>query len=49
MFLPDSILKDRYVNLVYSSDYTSGGHFAAFEHPTIMASDIYKAISIMES
>ncbi|KAJ8925184.1 hypothetical protein NQ315_001369 [Exocentrus adspersus] len=39
-YQPDTILKEKYVQLVHSADY-EGGHFAAFENPGVLAEDIY--------
>uniref|UniRef100_A0A6P7GN73 Epoxide hydrolase n=1 Tax=Diabrotica virgifera virgifera TaxID=50390 RepID=A0A6P7GN73_DIAVI len=40
-YLPESILKERYRNLLLSSSHTDGGHFAAFEAPNVLAKDTY--------
>lgn len=37
---PDSILRDKYPNLIHISDL-EGGHFAAFEAPKVLADDIF--------
>ncbi|KAG5895740.1 hypothetical protein JTB14_029510 [Gonioctena quinquepunctata] len=40
MFLPETILKERYHKLVHISDYEAG-HFPAMEVPEILAQDIF--------
>lgn len=47
-YWPDWILRDKYPNLVYTSDYQEGGHFAAFEVPKLLANDMFLAFSKME-
>ncbi|KAK5642982.1 hypothetical protein RI129_009149 [Pyrocoelia pectoralis] len=44
----DWMLKEKYQNLVYTSDYDEGGHFAAFEVPKLLVNDIFLAVSKME-
>ncbi|CAG9826364.1 unnamed protein product [Diabrotica balteata] len=41
VYLPESILKERYRNLLLASSHTDGGHFAAFEVPNLLAKDTY--------
>ncbi|KAJ8938570.1 hypothetical protein NQ314_011429 [Rhamnusium bicolor] len=40
VYQPESLLKERFKNLVHSSDY-DGGHFAAFEVPQVLAEDLF--------
>lgn len=40
VWLPESILRDRYKNLVHITSYNEGGHFAAFEVPQLLAKDV---------
>jgi len=47
-YQPDFILKDKYVNLVQSTDFDDGGHFAAFQVPKLLSEDIWSAIRKME-
>ena len=47
-YMPDSFLVYKYPNLVHISDYSDGGHFAAFELPDVMAKDIWTAITAIE-
>ncbi|KPJ14867.1 Juvenile hormone epoxide hydrolase [Papilio machaon] len=44
IFHPDSMLRLKYKNYFHSTVVEDGGHFAAFENPTIMATDIYQAV-----
>ncbi|XP_030760517.1 juvenile hormone epoxide hydrolase 1-like [Sitophilus oryzae] len=46
-YLPKSILKERYKNLVHVSDHEDGGHFAAFELPDVLAKDVYDFVEIV--
>lgn len=48
VYQPDNILKDKYVNLIHSRDFPSGGHFAALENPKQLVKDIYAAVEKME-
>lgn len=48
LYQSDSVLKDRFTQLVRSKDFEDGGHFAAMELPEIMAKDITEAILDME-
>lgn len=47
-YMPDSLLSDKYTNLIRTSDFENGGHFAAFEVPQILAKDIWVSIVKME-
>lgn len=46
--LPDGFLREVYFNLVHTSDYPNGGHYAAFEVPNDLANDIFEAINKIE-
>lgn len=46
-FIPDAILRDRFLNLVHTADY-DGGHFAAFEQPEVLAKDIFQFAAKVE-
>lgn len=47
-YLPDWILKYRYVNLVGSSEMDEGGHFAAMQVPRLLEKNIRVAIGYFE-
>lgn len=44
---PDAILKERFLNLVHTSDY-DGGHFPAMEQPQVLADDIFLFVQKVE-
>lgn len=48
LYIPDSLLYEKSKNLLYVSHLPKGGHFAAFEQPTIFADDVWKAIKVIE-
>ncbi|CAB3245124.1 unnamed protein product [Arctia plantaginis] len=41
---PDFVLKWKYRNLVGTTNFDFGGHFAAFERPEEFSSDVFKAV-----
>lgn len=41
MCYPESIIKEKYQNLVHITFHRNGGHFPAFEVPDILTKDIY--------
>lgn len=43
LYTPDSFLKEKYTNLVQTTDFEDGGHFAAFELPDVLAKDMWSA------
>ncbi|XP_026497805.2 juvenile hormone epoxide hydrolase-like [Vanessa tameamea] len=43
-YQPDSILKLKFKNYLHSTMVEDGGHFATFENPDIMATDIFDAV-----
>ncbi|XP_023312674.1 juvenile hormone epoxide hydrolase 1-like, partial [Anoplophora glabripennis] len=45
---PESILRDKFKNLIHISDL-EGGHFAAFEVPKTLADDVYAFIDKLET
>ncbi|XP_057668361.1 juvenile hormone epoxide hydrolase 1-like [Diorhabda carinulata] len=47
-WFPESILKDKYKNLVHVTNH-EGGHFAAFEVPEVLAKDIIDFTTKVES
>lgn len=46
---PDFVLNDKYVNLIQSNHYDTGGHFAALETPDILFKDIIEFVSKVEN
>uniref|UniRef100_A0A336LW65 Epoxide hydrolase n=1 Tax=Culicoides sonorensis TaxID=179676 RepID=A0A336LW65_CULSO len=46
--VPDFILKDKFVNLIQSTYYEKGGHFAAIEYPDLLAKDIFDFVFKVE-
>lgn len=49
LFSTEWQLKEKYLNLLQVTDLPSGGHFAAFEVPELLASDIESAILKFEA
>ncbi|TGZ51818.1 juvenile hormone epoxide hydrolase 1-like [Temnothorax curvispinosus] len=47
-YQPESILRERYTNLIQFNHLPRGGHFAAFEEPALLADDIFKFVSTVE-
>ncbi|XP_011879720.1 PREDICTED: juvenile hormone epoxide hydrolase 1-like [Vollenhovia emeryi] len=48
MYQPESLLREKYTNLIQFNHLPRGGHFAAFEEPTLVADDIFKFVSTVE-
>ena len=48
MYQPESLLKERYANIVQMTDQPRGGHFAALEEPELFASDIWSFFRKLE-
>lgn len=48
MHITDSLLKTRYINLIHSTYYKDGGHFAAMEVPDIFYMDFIKFMEKIE-
>ncbi|KAF2879071.1 hypothetical protein ILUMI_27106 [Ignelater luminosus] len=44
----DWILRDKFTNLIQTTDFDKGGHFAALEEPQLLAQDIVSAVRKME-
>ncbi|XP_058807867.1 juvenile hormone epoxide hydrolase 1-like [Phymastichus coffea] len=44
LYRSESILKERYTNLIQFTHPARGGHFAAFEEPRILADDIWSFV-----
>lgn len=47
-YQPDTIIKEKYLNLVRSTDYPNGGHFAPLEEPAVFADDLRAAVKQFE-
>nr|CAD7394413.1 unnamed protein product [Timema cristinae] len=47
-YQPESLLKDKYHNLVQFHNMPRGGHFAAFEEPRLLADDIWSAVKLIQ-
>nr|QOI60668.1 juvenile hormone epoxide hydrolase 4 [Mythimna separata] len=43
-YQPDWILKDKFRNLVRSTSYDFGGHFAALHTPEVLADDVFASV-----
>ncbi|XP_030388438.1 juvenile hormone epoxide hydrolase 1 [Scaptodrosophila lebanonensis] len=46
---PDSLLKDKFVNLIHTTHYTEGGHFPAFEIPEKLYTDFRNFVNKLEN
>lgn len=44
----ESLLHDKYTNLIQYNHLLRGGHFAAFEEPALLADDIFEFVSKVE-
>ncbi|XP_076299674.1 juvenile hormone epoxide hydrolase 1 [Lasioglossum baleicum] len=49
LLVPESILKERYANIIQYHHMARGGHFAAFEEPELLANDIFTFIKKLRS
>jgi hypothetical protein len=47
-YTPESLLREKYTNLMQINHLPRGGHFAAFEEPTLLADDIFKFVHTVE-
>ncbi|KAL0126299.1 hypothetical protein PUN28_005002 [Cardiocondyla obscurior] len=47
-YQPESLIKDKYHNLVQFNHLPRGGHFAAFEEPALLADDVFKFVATVE-
>ncbi|XP_011171353.1 juvenile hormone epoxide hydrolase 1 [Solenopsis invicta] len=47
-YTPESLLREKYTNLVQINHLPRGGHFAAFEEPALLADDIFKFVHTVE-
>ncbi|XP_015187740.1 PREDICTED: juvenile hormone epoxide hydrolase 1-like, partial [Polistes dominula] len=48
MYVPEKLLKSRYLNLIQVNHMPGGGHFAAMEEPLLLANDIYDFVAKVE-
>lgn len=48
VYEPESLVREKYTNLIQFSHLPRGGHFAAFEEPALLADDIFKFVSTVE-
>ncbi|KAJ8926603.1 hypothetical protein NQ314_021012 [Rhamnusium bicolor] len=48
VYQPETVLRDKFVNLVHVADY-EGGHFAAAEEPELLANDLYIFVEKVEN
>lgn len=48
LYQPESLLRDKYTNLIQFNHMPRGGHFAAFEEPALLADDVYEFVSKIE-
>lgn len=46
---PDFVLRLKYENYLHTTAVEEGGHFAAMEHPNLLAKDIYNAVDAFRS
>ncbi|KAK5642977.1 hypothetical protein RI129_009144 [Pyrocoelia pectoralis] len=44
LYQSDYILQDKYKTLVQTNDFSTGGHFAAFEEPQMLSNDVWSAV-----
>ena len=44
----ESMLKEKFHNLVRFTNMARGGHFAAFEEPELLAEDVWETVKIIE-
>ncbi|XP_012218175.1 juvenile hormone epoxide hydrolase 1 [Linepithema humile] len=47
-YQPESLLHDKYTNLIQFNHLSRGGHFAAFEEPALLADDVFEFVSKVE-
>ncbi|XP_050679149.1 juvenile hormone epoxide hydrolase-like [Leptidea sinapis] len=44
VYQPDWILRDKFINIVRSTTFDFGGHFAAMHTPDVLADDVFKSV-----
>ncbi|XP_016921625.1 juvenile hormone epoxide hydrolase 1 [Apis cerana] len=49
LILPESLLKQKYPNIIQYNVISRGGHFAAFEEPRLLANDIFSFVKKIEN
>lgn len=49
LILPESLLKQKYPNIIQYNIISRGGHFAAFEEPRLLADDIFSFVKKIEN
>lgn len=49
LYIPDSLIRDKFYKVFQITDESEGGHFAAFEVPEILAKDIWTSVIKMEA
>ncbi|XP_036144158.1 LOW QUALITY PROTEIN: juvenile hormone epoxide hydrolase 1 [Monomorium pharaonis] len=47
-YQPESLLREKYTNLIQFNYLPRGGHFAAFEEPALLADDVFKFVFTVE-
>lgn len=47
-YVPESLIRDKYANLIHFNHLPRGGHFAAFEEPALLADDIFEFVTKVE-
>ncbi|KAH0951508.1 hypothetical protein HN011_003406 [Eciton burchellii] len=45
LYVPEKIIRSKYINLIHYNHLPRGGHFAAFEEPALLAGDIFEFVS----
>lgn len=45
----ESLLRDRFPNLIQFNHLSRGGHFAAFEEPELLSSDVWAFVEKVEN
>lgn len=48
VYQPESLVREKFTNLIQFNHLPRGGHFAAFEEPALLADDIFKFVSMIE-
>lgn len=44
MLQPLGMIQQKFKHIIQITDYTDGGHFAAFEMPQVLADDIWQFV-----
>lgn len=48
IFAPKFLAKDKYSNIIHFNYFSTGGHFAAFEVPELLAGDVFEFVKKVE-